>query len=92
MKEYHHCSVKLRRSPRQCWHQGVLIVNGRHYCRTHVPKAATEMDEPMRTVVTAMAEHIVRLAAGSKGKASILVADTSDLLWKEVKRVMKPKT
>ena len=46
------------------------------------------MDENLKTVVTKVAEHIVRLANHSEGKAIAITDRTSDFLLAEVRRIV----
>jgi len=38
MKAFHRCSGIMQDPQRRCWHSAALKVNGRWYCRQHLPK------------------------------------------------------
>lgn len=51
------------------------------------------MDEVLKTVMTKVAEHIVRLANDNKGKALAIADKASEFLTQEIVRItgQKPK-
>jgi hypothetical protein len=93
MRPYHQCKGKLHGGPKRCWHRGVVVVDGRYYCRKHDPTPRVDlMDEMLKTVMTKVAEHTVRLAGGSEGKALAIANRASDFLLMEVRRIVDEST
>jgi hypothetical protein len=90
MKSYHQCRGKLHGGPLRCRYRGILLINGQHYCRHHaVSPEVISMDDILRTVVTKVAQHIVRLADGNKSLATEITKTTSSFMMSETCRALK---